>query len=185
MYVCVLSHFSFVFLCVTLWTVAWQVPLSMGFSRQEYWSGLPCLSLGDLPDPGIKPMSLMSPPLAGRFLPLVPPGKPMHVYTHTKRYMTTLNCLWYVCVCLVTQLGPTLCNPMDCSPPGSFVHGDSLSKNIGVGCHALLQGIFPTQDRSQVSCTADGFFTIWAAREACLWYGPIWKYLVMYLVSLF
>ena len=46
---------------------------------------------------------------------------------------------------LVAQLCPTLCNPMDYSPPGSSVHGDSPGKNTGVGCHALLQGIFPTQ----------------------------------------
>ena len=46
---------------VTLWTVACQAPLTMGFSRQEYWSGLPCPLPGDLPDPGIKPASLMSP----------------------------------------------------------------------------------------------------------------------------
>ena len=44
-----------------------QFPLSMGFSRQEYWSDLPCLSLGDLPNPGIEPTSLMSPALAGGF----------------------------------------------------------------------------------------------------------------------
>ena len=50
-----------------LWTVACQATLSRGFSRQEYWSGLPCLSLGDLPDPGVEPASLMSPALAGRF----------------------------------------------------------------------------------------------------------------------
>ena len=43
------------------------------------------------------------------------------------------------------KLCPSLCDPMDCSPPGSSVHGDSPSKNTGVGCHALLQGIFPTQ----------------------------------------
>ena len=43
------------------------------------------------------------------------------------------------------QLCPTLCNPMDCSPPGSSVHGDSPGKNTGVVCHALLYGIFPTQ----------------------------------------
>ena len=50
-----------------------------------------------------------------------------------------------LCVlCLVTQSCPTLCDPMDCSPPGSSVHGDSPGKNTGVGCHALLQGIFPT-----------------------------------------
>ena len=43
------------------------------------------------------------------------------------------------------QLCPTLCDPMDCSPPGSSVHGDSPGKNTGVGWHALVQGIFPTQ----------------------------------------
>ena len=47
--------------------------------------------------------------------------------------------------CLVTQLCLTLSNPMDCSPPGSSVHGDSPGKNTVVGCHTLLQGIFPTQ----------------------------------------
>ena len=52
----------------------------------------------------------------------------------------------YVAVlCLVTQLCPTLCDPTDCSPPGSSVHGDSPGKNTGMGCHDLLQGIFPTQ----------------------------------------
>ena len=52
----VLICFSCVWLCVTLWIVACQAPLSMGFSRQEYWSGLPCPPPGDLPDPGIKPI---------------------------------------------------------------------------------------------------------------------------------
>ena len=51
----------------TPWTVARQAPLSMGFSRQEYWSGLPCPPPGDLPDPGIKPESLASLALAGKF----------------------------------------------------------------------------------------------------------------------
>ena len=50
-----------------------------------------------------------------------------------------------ITVSLVTQLCLTLCDPTDCSPPGSSVHGDSPGKNTGVGCHALLQGIFPTQ----------------------------------------
>ena len=62
---------------MTLWTVALEAPLSVGFSRQEYWSGLPFATPGDLPDPGIEPVSLTSQALAGRFfLPLVPPGKP-------------------------------------------------------------------------------------------------------------
>ena len=52
---------------VTPWTVACQAPLSMEFSRQEYWRGLPCPYPGDLPDPGIEPVSLMSPALAGGF----------------------------------------------------------------------------------------------------------------------
>ena len=57
----VLSCFSRVQLCVTLWTIAHQVPLSMGFSRQEYWSGLLCPPPGDLPSPGTEPASLISP----------------------------------------------------------------------------------------------------------------------------
>ena len=57
----VLSCFSHIQLFMTLWTVDHQAPLSMGFSRQEYWSGLPFPTPGDLPDPGIKLVSLMSP----------------------------------------------------------------------------------------------------------------------------
>ena len=61
------SRFSCVWLFVTLWTVACQAPLSKGFSRQEYWSGLPCPPPGDFSNPGMEPESLMSPTLAGRF----------------------------------------------------------------------------------------------------------------------
>ena len=64
---CVLSCFSRVQLFATLQTVARQTPLSMGFSKQEYWSGLPFSPPGDLPDPGIKPQSLRSLALEGRF----------------------------------------------------------------------------------------------------------------------
>ena len=63
----VLSYFSHVQLCATLWTIACQVPLSTVFSPQEYWSGLPFHSPGDLPNPETELMSLMSPALAGRF----------------------------------------------------------------------------------------------------------------------
>ena len=62
-----LSYFSPVQLCVTLLTVTCQAPLSMGFSRQEYWSGLPCPPPGDLPKPVIESVTLMSPALASRF----------------------------------------------------------------------------------------------------------------------
>ena len=67
LYACVLSHFGRVRLFATLWTVARQAPLSTRFSKQEYWSGLPCSPPGDLPDPGIKSESLMSPALEGGF----------------------------------------------------------------------------------------------------------------------
>ena len=63
----VLSHFSRVQLFATLWTSACQATLSMGFPRQEYWSGLPCPPPGDLPDSGIEPASLLSPALASRY----------------------------------------------------------------------------------------------------------------------
>ena len=59
--------FSVMSASVTSWTVAHQAPLSMKFSRQEYWSGLPFPTQGDLPDPGIKPAYLQSPALAGGF----------------------------------------------------------------------------------------------------------------------
>ena len=66
---------------MTLWTVAHQVPLSMKFSRQEYWSGLPIPSPGDLPDTGIEPWS---PTWAGKFLSTEPPGKPINQYKNLK-----------------------------------------------------------------------------------------------------
>ena len=63
----VLSCFSHVWFFVTPWTVALQAPLSMGFSRQEYWSGLPWPPPGGLPDPRTEPVSLMPPALVGGF----------------------------------------------------------------------------------------------------------------------
>ena len=63
-------------LFVTLWTAAHQGPLSMGFSRQEYWSGLPCPAPGDLPDPGINPVSPTSPALLGGIFTTSALGKP-------------------------------------------------------------------------------------------------------------
>ena len=85
----VLSHFSHIQLFATLWTVALQAPLSMRFSRQEYWNGLPFPSPGDLPDPGIKPRS---PTLEADALTSEPPGK------------TLLSKLVYVCMCQVTSV---------------------------------------------------------------------------------
>ena len=69
---CSISH---VLLCVTPWTAACQAPLSMGFPRKEYWSGLPLFPPGDLSDPGIEFMSLTSLALQADSLPTEPPGK--------------------------------------------------------------------------------------------------------------
>ena len=60
-----------------LWTIARQAPVSIGFPRQEYGSVLPFPSPGDLPDPGIKPGSVVCPVLAGEFFTTAPPGKPI------------------------------------------------------------------------------------------------------------
>ena len=79
MHACMLSCFTCVQLCATLWTAACQAPLSMEFSRQSYWSGLPCPPPGDLPDAEGKPPSLKSNlHWQANSLPLPPPGKPMH-----------------------------------------------------------------------------------------------------------
>ena len=67
LHVCALSCFTRVCLFETPWTVAQKAPPFMGFSRQEYWSGVPCPPPGGLPDPGMEPVSLMSPALAGGF----------------------------------------------------------------------------------------------------------------------
>ena len=95
--VCVqlLSHVQ---LFVTPWTVACQASLSMKFSRQEYWSGVPCPPPRDLPDPGVEPTSLMSSALAGGFFTTAAAAKSLQ------------SCL-------------TLCDPVDGSPTGSPVPG--------------------------------------------------------------
>ena len=88
LYVCIhaqlLSNIRFF---VTPWTTACQAPLYMGFSRQEYWSGLPLPPPGNLPDPGIKPESPASPALSGGFFNTEPPGKPMRLHRNTKKRM--------------------------------------------------------------------------------------------------
>ena len=96
-----LSRFSRVWLFATPWTVAHQAPLSMEFSRQEHWSGLPSPSPGDLPNPGIEPRSPSAPALQADSLPL------SHWVAAAKSLQSCL----------------TLCNSIDGSPPGSPIPG--------------------------------------------------------------
>ena len=99
-----LSCFSHVQLLTTPWTTAHQAPLSIGFSRPEYWSGLLFPPPGDLLDPGIKPASPVSPALQADSLPSEAP----------------------VQFSSIAQLCLTLCDPMNCSMPGLPVHHQFL-----------------------------------------------------------
>ena len=84
MHACMLSYLSCVRLFATLWTVVHQAPLSMGFPRQEYWSELPCLYPGHLPDPGIEPTSPVAPALQMESLLLSHPGNPLSFISYSK-----------------------------------------------------------------------------------------------------
>ena len=92
---------------VTTWTVAHQAPLYVGFPRQEYWTGLPLPSLGDLSNPGMEPGSAT---LAGDSLPLSHQGSPW-------------NCYAVAAAAKSLQSYLTLCDPIDGSPPGSHIPG--------------------------------------------------------------
>ena len=121
-----------------------------------------------------------------------PPGSSVHGILHTRKlewvampspsgglqsvkilnlYVVHLKLVWYVkqlraVLYLVAQLCLTLFDAtMDCSPPGSSVHGDSPGKNTGVGCHALLQGSSQPRDQTQVFHIVGEFFTVWATKE--------------------
>ena len=104
-------------------------PVSMGFSRPEYWSGLPCPPPGDLPNPEVDPMSRVSPALAGEFFTTSATWEVYfrHVGVHAQS----------------PQLHLILCNPVDFSRQGCL--WDFPGQNTGVGCHALPQVIFTIQ----------------------------------------
>ena len=96
-------------------------------------SGSYCTSLPQAITPLLSPKPPVAPADPGPLLPQIlltvgSTASALPVFT------TCVRAQWL-------QSGPTLCDPMDCSPPGSSVHGDSLGKNTGVGCHALLQGL--------------------------------------------
>ena len=84
-------------LFVTPRTAACQAPLSMKFFRQEYWSGLPISTLGDLPNPGIEPVSLAAPALGGGLFTTAPPEKPECFYSQSKPDLKQLNATVFPC----------------------------------------------------------------------------------------
>jgi len=108
----VLCYFSCVLLYATLWTATCQAPLSMEFSRQEYWSGLPSPPPRDHPDPSVEPTSLISTCIGRCIL--------FHLGHLGSMCVCMCVCL---CACVYAQSCPTLCDPTDCSPPGSPFHG--------------------------------------------------------------
>ena len=190
-------HFCHVWLFATLWTIAFQAPLSMGFSRQEYWSVLPCPPPGDLPGPWIEPASLVSSALAGRFFKRVPPGKKWKwkSLSHVQLFVTPWTAAlkaplsmefprWeYWSGALPDSSAGDLPNPR-IKPMSPILQVDSLpsespgkTKNTRVDSLSLLQGIFPTQELNQglLHCrqilyqlSYQGSVT-W---EALLWYAP-------------
>ena len=122
--------------CVRLFatpqTVACQAPLSMGFSKKDYWSGLPFPPPGDLPHSGIKPASPVS---AGGFFTTEPTGKPLIRYS--------------VQFSSVAQLCPTLCDPMNRSTPGLPVH--QLPEFTQTHVHQVSDAIQPSHPLSSPS----------------------------------
>ena len=149
LFVHVLNLFSHVRLFVTPWTTARQAPLSMGFSRQEYWSGLPCPPPGDLPDPGIESASLMFTSLAGMFF--------------------TSSAIWEAPVSLwkwkVSESESHSVVSDSLQPHGLYNPCNSSGQNTWVGSLPLLQGIFATQGSNPGLPHGVGL-TSWTTREA-------------------
>ena len=152
---CVLSHFSCVRLFAIQWTEARQAPLPMESSRQEYWSGLSCPPPGDLPNPGIKPMST-SPAVAGEFFT-----------TGTTLTLARLHILCWIEVgrveslpCFqsekvkVAQSCPTVCDPMD-----YIAHGILQARILEWVAFPFSRGSYQLRDRAKVSHIAGRFFT--------------------------
>ena len=121
---------------MTLWTVACQAPLFVGFSRQEYWSGLPCPPPGDLPHSGIEPASLMSPVLAYGFLTTSSTWKAPSLRSDQIRS--------------VAQSCPIICDPMNHSTPGLPVH-HQLPEFTQTHVHRVSDAIQPSHPLSSPS----------------------------------
>ena len=241
---------------VAPWTVAHWASLSMGFSRQEYWSGLPCPPPGDLPGPWIKPTSPVAPALQADSLQLwpdclhnwatfpfnlftvEPPGKSkckqievlnptsyscwvsraksvtslyicllwkwcnIHMYFigllfwvrfytwsaerstwHKASAQEMLYAVWLKVKVLFAQSCLTLCNPVDCSPPGSSIHGVLQERTLEWAAVPFSRRSWQPRDWTWVSCI-EGRFFLWTTKKAymitiihrprCLWAWPVY-----------
>ena len=136
---CILSLFSRVRFCVTPWTAAYQAPLPMGFSRQEYWVHCHALLQGILATQGLNLSLLCLLHWQAGSLSLAPPGKPI--------YQTDQSRL-------------TLCNPMD-----YVVHGILQARILEWVAFPFFRGSSQPRNRIQVSCIAGRFFTSCATRK--------------------
>ena len=169
-------------LFATPWTVTYQAPPSMGFSRQEYWSGLPFPSPGDLPDPGIKPRS---PAWHADALPSEPPGK-LHmkwIINKDLQYSTGKYIQYSVIIYMEEKPGEYISESVTCSVLSNFLrpHGllparficpwNSPGKNTAVSGHSLLQELFQNQRWNPVNLAspvlAGRFFTICTIIHMC------------------
>ena len=139
-------HLSCVQIFATPGTVARQAPLSMGFSRQEYWSGLPWL----FPTQGSNPSLLWLLSWQVGSLPLAPPGKPL---LYSTGWVSEWSC---------SVVSDSWC----CSLPGSSVHGIFQARILEWVAISFSIGSSRPRDRTQVSRIAGRLFTIWATRES-------------------
>ena len=167
-----------------------QAPLPVGFSRQVYWSELSCPPPGDLPHPGIKPISLMSPALAGKFFTTSTTWEAFNNLTIFCFYFFLLYIIVilfshlsiyiyiYLYVREVAQSCPTLCDPMDCSLPGSSVHGIFQAIVLEWIAISFSNGSSQPRDRTRVSRIVDRRFNVWATREI------IYIYIYVYIINL-
>ena len=138
----------------------------MEFSRQEYWSGLPFPSPGDLPNPGIEPGS---PVLQADALPSEPPGKSIRIYSNARfsylMYHRQPDPLRedtaFESESEVAQSCPTIATPWTVACTRVLCPWDRPGKTTGVGCHFLLQGIFLTQGLNPGLPLGSRRFTLW------------------------
>ena len=135
----VLSSLSRVWLCATLWAVVHQAPLSIRFSRQEYWSGLPCPPLGDLPDPGIKPISFTSPSLAGGFLTPSTIWEALNISSHHELFLLPILQI----SCLIPTQPSSVTSVFSCNWKANW-KADSLARitQLGVSKDQICLQIF-------------------------------------------